>query len=168
MSSDFISVSAQACENGRGAILLSVARGKVSEGIDFGKQNGFGNLESEQKNLCHIFICVKIQQTFHLEYVVFRHFVFLFSAPLRPGSHHVRSALCLHPEPHPKGQNHHNVYSGRQTKGDLVVIQVMEMNESCLGQFIDFTANTFLLTNSCFRLVWSTSGISSRLERMTS
>ena len=26
----------QACENGRGAILLSVARGKVSEGIDFG------------------------------------------------------------------------------------------------------------------------------------
>ncbi len=38
--SDFPSacVSAhQACENGRGAILLSVARGKVSEGIDFGK-----------------------------------------------------------------------------------------------------------------------------------
>lgn len=28
---------AQACENGRGAILLSVARGKVSEGIDFGE-----------------------------------------------------------------------------------------------------------------------------------
>ena len=27
----------QACENGRGAVLLSVARGKVSEGIDFGK-----------------------------------------------------------------------------------------------------------------------------------
>ncbi len=26
----------QACENGRGAVLLSVARGKVSEGIDFG------------------------------------------------------------------------------------------------------------------------------------
>ena len=26
----------KACENGRGAILLSVARGKVSEGIDFG------------------------------------------------------------------------------------------------------------------------------------
>ncbi|OPJ90291.1 hypothetical protein AV530_017641 [Patagioenas fasciata monilis] len=25
----------EACENGRGAILLSVARGKVSEGIDF-------------------------------------------------------------------------------------------------------------------------------------
>ncbi len=25
----------QACENGRGALLLSVARGKVSEGIDF-------------------------------------------------------------------------------------------------------------------------------------
>ena len=32
-SQDFVS---QACENGRGAILLSVARGKVSEGIDFG------------------------------------------------------------------------------------------------------------------------------------
>lgn len=29
--------SFQACENGRGAILLSVARGKVSEGIDFGR-----------------------------------------------------------------------------------------------------------------------------------
>ncbi len=28
--------SFKACENGRGAILLSVARGKVSEGIDFG------------------------------------------------------------------------------------------------------------------------------------
>ena len=27
----------RACENGRGAILLSVARGKVSEGIDFGE-----------------------------------------------------------------------------------------------------------------------------------
>ena len=27
----------QACENGRGAVLLSVARGKVSEGIDFRK-----------------------------------------------------------------------------------------------------------------------------------
>lgn len=31
-----ICVLLQACENGRGAILLSVARGKVSEGIDFG------------------------------------------------------------------------------------------------------------------------------------
>ena len=31
----------QACENGRGAILLSVARGKVSEGIDFGNFNQF-------------------------------------------------------------------------------------------------------------------------------
>ena len=27
----------QACGNGRGAILLSVARGKVSEGVDFGE-----------------------------------------------------------------------------------------------------------------------------------
>jgi len=27
----------QACDNGRGAVLLSVARGKVSEGIDFGQ-----------------------------------------------------------------------------------------------------------------------------------
>ena len=32
----FLSVG-QACENGRGAVLLSVARGKVSEGIDFGE-----------------------------------------------------------------------------------------------------------------------------------
>lgn len=30
-----ILIAFQACENGRGAILLSVARGKVSEGIDF-------------------------------------------------------------------------------------------------------------------------------------
>ena len=30
-------ISMQACENGRGAVLLSVARGKVSEGVDFGK-----------------------------------------------------------------------------------------------------------------------------------
>ena len=28
----------EACENGRGAVLLSVARGKVSEGIDFGER----------------------------------------------------------------------------------------------------------------------------------
>ena len=26
----------QACDSGRGAVLMSVARGKVSEGIDFG------------------------------------------------------------------------------------------------------------------------------------
>lgn len=32
----FVIFHFQACENGRGAILLSVARGKVSEGIDFG------------------------------------------------------------------------------------------------------------------------------------
>lgn len=41
--SDLTCVSAsppQACENGRGAILLSVARGKVSEGIDFGEWIG--------------------------------------------------------------------------------------------------------------------------------
>ena len=30
----------KACENGRGAILLSVARGKVSEGIDFSNHLG--------------------------------------------------------------------------------------------------------------------------------
>lgn len=32
--------SAQACDNGRGAVLLSVARGKVSEGIDFDHNYG--------------------------------------------------------------------------------------------------------------------------------
>ena len=32
----------QACENGRGAVLLSVARGKVSEGIDFGRYTNVG------------------------------------------------------------------------------------------------------------------------------
>lgn len=32
-----IDVYIQACENGRGAVLLSVVRGRVSEGIDFGK-----------------------------------------------------------------------------------------------------------------------------------
>uniref|UniRef100_A0A8C3UA46 DNA 5'-3' helicase n=1 Tax=Catharus ustulatus TaxID=91951 RepID=A0A8C3UA46_CATUS len=32
----------EACENGRGAVLLSVARGKVSEGIDFGAAGGLG------------------------------------------------------------------------------------------------------------------------------
>ncbi len=30
----------QACDNGRGAVLLSVARGKVSEGIDFDHNYG--------------------------------------------------------------------------------------------------------------------------------
>lgn len=33
-------VLAQACDNGRGAVLLSVARGKVSEGIDFDHNYG--------------------------------------------------------------------------------------------------------------------------------
>ena len=32
----------QLCENGRGAVLLSVARGKVSEGIDFGRYTDVG------------------------------------------------------------------------------------------------------------------------------
>jgi len=36
LSTGIFSFLLQACENGRGAILLSVARGKVSEGIDFG------------------------------------------------------------------------------------------------------------------------------------
>ena len=30
----------QACDNGRGAVLLSVARGKVSEGLDFDHNYG--------------------------------------------------------------------------------------------------------------------------------
>lgn len=30
----------QACDNGRGAVLLSVARGKVAEGIDFDHNYG--------------------------------------------------------------------------------------------------------------------------------
>ena len=34
----------KACENGRGAVLLSVARGKVSEGIDFGENDDARNL----------------------------------------------------------------------------------------------------------------------------
>lgn len=42
----------QACDNGRGAVLLSVARGKVSEGIDFDHNYGravimFGYVESK-------------------------------------------------------------------------------------------------------------------------
>ena len=41
----------QACDNGRGAVLLSVARGKVSEGIDFDHNYGravimFGYVDS--------------------------------------------------------------------------------------------------------------------------
>ncbi|EUB64599.1 TFIIH basal transcription factor complex helicase subunit [Echinococcus granulosus] len=40
----------KACENGRGAILLSVARGKVSEGIDFG-ENLFLLLHSPYKHI---------------------------------------------------------------------------------------------------------------------
>lgn len=37
---DHLMVSSQACDNGRGAVLLSVARGKVSEGIDFDHNYG--------------------------------------------------------------------------------------------------------------------------------
>jgi len=32
----------QACDNGRGVLLLSVAWGKVSEGIDFGRYTNVG------------------------------------------------------------------------------------------------------------------------------
>ena len=35
-----LTVFSQACDNGRGAVLLSVARGKVSEGIDFDHNYG--------------------------------------------------------------------------------------------------------------------------------
>ena len=35
-----IDITRQACDNGRGAVLLSVARGKVSEGIDFDHNYG--------------------------------------------------------------------------------------------------------------------------------
>lgn len=35
-----ILIPSQACDNGRGAVLLSVARGKVSEGIDFDHNYG--------------------------------------------------------------------------------------------------------------------------------
>lgn len=34
-STIYVQLTIQACENGRGAVLLSVARGKVSEGVDF-------------------------------------------------------------------------------------------------------------------------------------
>ena len=36
----YIDTRSQACDNGRGAVLLSVARGKVSEGIDFDHNYG--------------------------------------------------------------------------------------------------------------------------------
>jgi Rad3-related DNA helicase len=39
-SKDAANIRIQACDNGRGAVLLSVARGKVSEGIDFDHNYG--------------------------------------------------------------------------------------------------------------------------------
>lgn len=38
--SDLSGSELQACDNGRGAVLLAVARGKVSEGIDFDHNYG--------------------------------------------------------------------------------------------------------------------------------
>lgn len=43
----------QACDNGRGAVLLSVARGKVSEGIDFDHNYGRAVI-SEQAASIHV------------------------------------------------------------------------------------------------------------------
>jgi DNA excision repair protein ERCC-2 len=40
VSSKYMVNQSQACDNGRGAVLLSVARGKVSEGIDFDHNYG--------------------------------------------------------------------------------------------------------------------------------
>ena len=40
MPSHLPTLPSQACDNGRGAVLLSVARGKVSEGIDFDHNYG--------------------------------------------------------------------------------------------------------------------------------
>ena len=47
----------QACENGRGAILLSVARGKVSEGIDFGNSIMNKLIFGQYDRLC---ICLSV------------------------------------------------------------------------------------------------------------
>lgn len=53
----------QACENGRGAVLLSVARGKVSEGIDFGELL----LKSTKISLTHCTqICELLSSSYHI------------------------------------------------------------------------------------------------------
>ena len=39
----------QACDNGRGAVLLAIARGKVSEGVDFGKSHHHADQQSTAK-----------------------------------------------------------------------------------------------------------------------
>uniref|UniRef100_A0A8C6LF01 DNA 5'-3' helicase n=1 Tax=Nothobranchius furzeri TaxID=105023 RepID=A0A8C6LF01_NOTFU len=72
----------EACENGRGAILLSVARGKVSEGIDFGKQTQF------------VFLTTSTSDSRSIS---------CSSPPFWACSDHVWSPVCLHAEPHPKG-----------------------------------------------------------------
>ena len=51
----------QACENGRGAVLLSVARGKVSEGIDFGNVFYIHNFIHDYN--CNISLSLLITQT---------------------------------------------------------------------------------------------------------
>lgn len=62
----------RACENGRGAVLLSVARGKVSEGIDFDHHLGravlmFGipYVYTQVRSRIRVFFrCILIQKIF--------------------------------------------------------------------------------------------------------
>ena len=65
--------SLQACDNGRGAVLLAIARGKVSEGVDFGVFLSF------------------LDSSWHVVGVV-------FSASPWQGSHHVWYSLCVYTE----------------------------------------------------------------------
>ena len=73
-----------ACDNGRGAVLLAIARGKVSEGVDFSE---FALPPSSHS-------CSPPP-----------------SAPLWPSGHYVWYSLCLHSEQIAQGSAQHASYS---------------------------------------------------------
>ena len=68
----------KACENGRGAVLLSVARGKVSEGIDFAHHLG----RSVSSNTNFLFLFIITNDPLYISFfVLIKRAVLMFGIP---------------------------------------------------------------------------------------
>lgn len=102
----------EACDSGRGACLFSVARGKVSEGIDF--SHHLGQL-FEDSNFCFFSWKPRLVRTFPIpelriftftivmrEVIVRVSLIDLYYKSLfcRTMCDHARDSLCLHGKPH--------------------------------------------------------------------
>ncbi|XP_052742411.1 general transcription and DNA repair factor IIH helicase subunit XPD [Bicyclus anynana] len=89
----------KACESGRGAVLLSVARGKVSEGVDFDHHLGRAVL---MFGIPYVFTQSRILKA-RLDYLRDQFQVLAPRPPPGARRAHVRHPLRVHAEPHPQG-----------------------------------------------------------------